>query len=141
VTLAVSAIVLVAAALALVSLARAIKAAGGRPASRFERALARPGASSPPRVEELQKLETAVVLGLGGEQEYGRRLAPVLREAAAGRLAVRRGLQLERADEARAALGAEAWELVRPDRLPPEKPARGPSAAELRRAIEAIEDL
>ena len=53
-------------------------------------------------------------------------LRPIVREIAAARLA-RHGVSLDRQPErARALLGAQTWELVRPDR---EAPAGGPAAA------------
>ena len=49
------------------------------------------------------------------------RLRPTLRETAAGLLAVRRGIELDREpDRGARALGDETWQLVRPDREPPD---------------------
>jgi hypothetical protein len=140
-TVAVSVILLVACAVALAILARAIGTAGRPPASRFERALAGRPRPAPARLDTLGSLESAVSLGLAGGREFDRWLAPILRDAAAARLAVRRGFGLERAEAARRLLGDETWELLRPDRARPEAGSPAPSAAELRRAIEAIEGL
>jgi hypothetical protein len=141
VTIAVSASLLVGCATALAILARGIGTAARRPASRFERALARRPRPPDARIDALRTLETAVSLGLAGGQEFDRRLAPVLRDAAAARLAVRRGFGLDRGEAARRALGDETWELLRADRPPREARGSAPSAVELARAIEAIEEL
>jgi hypothetical protein len=80
---------------------------------RRERAPARPG--------ELAKLEREVALAAGSSFDLHFRLRPVLREIAAHRLATRRGLALDGGTlDVRELLGAELWEIVRPDRLPPD---------------------
>jgi hypothetical protein len=71
------------------------------------------------------------------------RLRPILREIAAHRLWMRFGVDLDREPErARELVGANAWELVRPDRLPPsDRLARGPAPADLRVVVEELERL
>ncbi|MEN3310954.1 MAG: hypothetical protein V7645_283 [Actinomycetota bacterium] len=71
------------------------------------------------------------------------RLRPILREVAAHRLWMRFGVDLDRDHErARELVGANAWELVRPDRLPPsDRLARGPAPADLRVVVEELERL
>ena len=71
------------------------------------------------------------------------RLRPVFRDIAAHRLRARYGVDLDReAGRARELVGAPAWELVRPDRPPPEdRLARGPAVAELARVIDELEAI
>jgi hypothetical protein len=92
---------------------------------------------------DLARIEREVTLGVASTYDFHFRLRPTLRETAAALLAVRRGIDLDREpDRARQALGDEIWELVRPDRPPPEdRLARGLEPARLRRAVEALEAL
>jgi hypothetical protein len=95
------------------------------------------------RVKQLERLEREVTLGRHNGWDLHNRLRPTLREIAAGLLAARRGVDLEREPERAAALlGEDAWELVRPDRLaPPHRHAPGVPAAVLDRAVSALERL
>lgn len=93
------------------------------------------------RPPQLERLERAVTLGVAGAFDFHARLRPVLRDAAAARLAVARGVELD-SPAGRAALGDEAWELLRPDREPPDdRFAPGISAAGLRALVEDLERL
>jgi hypothetical protein len=69
------------------------------------------------------------------------RLRPILREIAAHRLWMRFGVDLDREQErARELIGANAWELVRPGRLPPsDRLAPGPPSADLRVVVDELE--
>jgi hypothetical protein len=71
------------------------------------------------------------------------RLRPILREIAAHRLWMRFGVELDGEQErARELVGANAWELIRPDRPPPsDRLARGPTPADLRVVVEELERL
>jgi hypothetical protein len=70
------------------------------------------------------------------------RLRPRLRELATGLLESRHGIVLDDEPEAaRALLGDEAWELLRPDRPTPKERARGPSPAALERVVVSLERL
>ena len=71
------------------------------------------------------------------------RLRPILREIAQQRLATRHGLTLDRDTAAsRAVVGEETWELVRPDREPPDlRYAPGVHAGELRHVVAALERI
>lgn len=74
---------------------------------------------------DLMRITDLVTGGLGSAADVHRRVRPLLREIAAGRLAGR-GISLERDPEAaRALLGDGLWELVRPGRPLPSDP-RGP---------------
>ncbi len=94
---------------------------GGRPqrTRRFEAALRRPAPAASQPVE-LLRMERELVLGVADAAHAHRRLLPLLRAAAAARLASRHGVELDRRPEAaRALLGEAAWELLRPDRPEP----------------------
>ena len=122
-----------------VALGRALRPAGP---SAFESGLAPPHLPKE-RVKQLERLEREVTLGRQNAWDLHTRLGPTLRETAAGLLAGRHGVDLER-EPARAAsvLGADAWELVRPDHAPPQhRHAPGVDAAVLERAIAALERL
>jgi hypothetical protein len=110
--------VVIVAALALLLLVRhARKATQHRP--RFEAALrGRTAKASAP--VELLRVERELELGIASAGSAHHRLMPLLRSAAAARLASRHGVELDRRpDAARALLGEEAWELLRPDRPEP----------------------
>ena len=118
--------------------------ASTRPAgpSTFEDALTREE-PEPRGLAELHRLEREVELGAAGAFDLHYRLVPVLREIARGLLGTRRGIDLDRRPEqARAALGDAAWELVRPDReAPTDRLAPGPGMAPIARTIDALDAL
>ncbi len=107
-----------------------------RRAARKDRARPRP-----PR--ELVELENLTALGAGDAGDLHFRLRPRLRSLATSLLESRRGISLERQPDASCALlGDETWELVRPDRPPPEdERARGASAAALEQVVVSLERL
>ena len=110
--------------------------------SAFELGLRRPSLPVE-RVKQLEQLEREVTLARHNAWDLHTRLRPTLSETAAGLLAARRGVDLER-EPARAAslLGADGWELVRPDYAPPQnRHAPGVGAAALDSAISALEHL
>ena len=71
------------------------------------------------------------------------RLRPILCEITAHRLWMRFGVDLDREQErARELIGPNAWELVRPDRLPPDdRLAPGPESADLRVVVDELERI
>ena len=103
----------------------------------------------PPRTSKrrppasLAQIEHEAALGVAGAFGLHFRLRPRLRAIAGGLLRSRRGISLD--DDplrARAALGDATWELVRPDRGPPEdRLGRGLPHAELLRTIDVLERL
>src|SRR5262249_5951663 len=102
-------------------------------ASEFEQALAR-GRHHPTRPTDLLRIERELSLGAASAGHLHARLLPLLREAASARL----GFDLRRAPaRARAALGDEAWELLRPDRAAPDD--RHGTGAPLRKLEHCIE--
>jgi hypothetical protein len=129
--------------LLILGLVRATSRAGrSGDASLYERALRRQG-RRPERPRELAKLEREVALAAGSSFDVHFRLRPVLREVAAHRLATRRGADLDTGSaEVRDALGEELWELVRPDREPPDdRFGPGLPLARLRVAVDRLERI
>jgi hypothetical protein len=106
--------------LALVRTTRVAQPGSGR--SPFELALrpAKPRSERPPELEQLER-QLALAVTTAFDVHY--RLRHVVREVAAQRLWVRHAVDLEAAAErAESLMGAEVWELVRPDRPPPTDP-------------------
>lgn len=100
----------------------------------------RPAESLP----QLTFLERRLSVAQATSFELHHRLRPLAREVAAARLARHHGIDLDRQPErARAVLGdGRAWELVRPDREPPEdRLARGWRLGELRALIDELESI
>ena len=134
-------LVLLAAGLGLVVGAIAESQAEEEP-SGFDDALAR-REDPPERLADLKRLERETALAQSSAFDLHYRLRPVLREVATGLLAVRRGVSLDRQPErARELLGAETWELVRPDREPPvDRAGPGIDTPALRRVVGSLEAL
>lgn len=133
--------VVLVAALALLLLVRHSRP-GARRVSHFEAAMhARP--AQPPVPVELLRVERELELGIANAGSAHHRLLPRLRTAAAARLAARHGVELDRRpDVARALLGDEAWELLRPDRPePPDRFAPGVPREIVAAVVERVESL
>jgi hypothetical protein len=130
---------LLAGATLVVALA-ALRRAYPRPPRR--RSARRPGGERA-RPRTLARIEDELALGAASSFDLHHRVRPRLRGIADDLLRARRGVSLEQeAERARAALGDTAWELVRPERPPPEdRQARGIPISELRTVVEALERL
>jgi hypothetical protein len=131
------------AAIALIVLVRhSHESAAPQRAPRFEAALRGRPATTPQPVE-LMRVERDLELGIAGAAHAHHRLLPLLRAAAIARLATHRGIELERRpDAARAVLGEDAWELLRPDRPEPEdRFAPGVPRDRVTSLIERVESL
>ena len=129
--------------IALVAVLRAlVRAYPPAPRSPLEDAIVR-RTPAEERLPSLARLEREVTLGAVSSYDLHYRLRPTLRETAAGLLAVRRGIALDAEPQrARAALGEETWQLVRPDREPPDdRLARGLGEDDLRAVVESLEAL
>jgi hypothetical protein len=115
---------------------------GERRVPRFEAALRgrTPTASEP---VELLRMERELELGIANAASAYYRLLPLLRAAAEARLASRHGVELDRRpDAARALLGEEAWEWLRPDRpAPADRFGRGVPRERVSALIELVESL
>jgi len=125
--------------LALVRATRAQAPAGGP--SNFDRALA----DMRGRPLDTGELALARDLDLSTMSAFHLhvRLRPLLREIAAHRLRARYGIELD-AEPARARefVGPAAWDVVRPDRLPPDdRLAAGPPASSFRELVADLEKI
>jgi hypothetical protein len=94
------------------------------------------------KLDSLDRAESLVMIAVSNAGDVHWRLRPVLREVAAAGLHGR-GVDLDGDPAAaRAVLGEEAWQLVRPDRpRPPDVFAPGIAPAELDRVLVVLEDL
>jgi hypothetical protein len=112
-----------------------------RSPSRFDSALATMRSTAPPN--RGLTLERDVELSRLNGFHFHMRLRPVLREIAALRLRRRYGVELDREPaRARELVPSAAWEVVRPDRRPPQdRLASGPSLASLREVVSELERL
>lgn len=112
------------------------------PAQRFEQAL-RKQKPAPSQAVEFLRMERELSLGMADADHAHRRLLPLLRSAAAARLASKHGIALERRPEtARSLLGDDVWELLRPDRPEPEdRHATGLKQEEIVAVIASVEAL
>jgi hypothetical protein len=141
VTLALRIYALVACALVLVLLLTLLRRAYPPPRPlRPRRKHRRAEPSIPP---SLERIEQQTALGVSGSFDLHHRLRPRLRGLASELLAARRGISLDDDPErARALLGDEAWEVVRPDRPPPEdRLARGLPINQIGRVVQSLERL
>ncbi len=121
---------------ALVRITRTAVPSAGR--SPFDAAL-RTRPREERRVAEVVKLEREVSLSLAQAYDLHYRLRPTLREIARARLSMRSGIDLD-SPAAAAVLGEDAWELLRPDREPPEeRGAPGISRGELSALVDRLE--
>jgi hypothetical protein len=135
--------VVIVAALSLIVLIRHPGWGSGSPrARRFEAAVRgrAPAASQP---VEFLRMERELELGIAGAAHAHHRLLPLLRAAAEARLSSRHRIELDRrADAARALLGEEAWELLRPDRPEPaDRFAPGVPRSRVAAVIDRVESL
>jgi hypothetical protein len=96
----------------------------------------------PERLRQLEELERAVDFALGTAFDLHFRLRPHLVRVATTRLAAR-GVNLRtQPDRACALLGPDVWDLVRPDREPPEDRAgHGADLARLRRVVDQLDAI
>jgi hypothetical protein len=102
---------------------------------------ASPARPQPP--SSLGRIEHEAALGVVGSFDLHYRFVPRLRSIASGLLTSRRRISLDEQPEvARDALGEETWEIVRPNRPPPEdRLARGISPEGLGRVVDSLERL
>ncbi|HTZ06964.1 MAG TPA: hypothetical protein VMB53_14600 [Gaiellaceae bacterium] len=138
-----AAYVLVLAAIVLVVLERVLRTDAAPDALWiFDRALQRT-TQAPMRPPALVVTERDITLGSSNAGHFHARVLPVLREAAATRLAAHHNVDLERQpDAARRLLGDDAWEVVRPDRVEPADPyAPGVPLAQVRAVVDTLEAL
>jgi hypothetical protein len=128
-------------AIVLVVAVAALVDAVPRRASAFDAAFAprRPVRARPASLAHVER-ELALAAGTAFDVHY--RLRPTVRTLAAG-LLDRRGVDLDRMpDRAEALVGSDVWELVRPDRAPPEdRAAPGLELERIERTVASLERL
>jgi hypothetical protein len=109
---------------------------------RFE-AVLRTQARTAPETSDLPRMERELELSLAYADHAHRKLLPVLRTAAAARLSMRHGIELERQpDAARRLLGEQTWDLVRPDRpAPADGLGPGPPEEDIAAVVARLESL
>lgn len=100
----------------------------------------------PPRDERVMQLEalSSRLSSAGGSTfDLHYRLRPLLREIAAARLARGHGIDLDRQPErSQTLIGEQLWELIRPDRNPPDdRFAKGISDAQVDALIDQLEAI
>lgn len=132
---------IVVAAIGMAAVTRAMRESRFDDPSAFEQQLTRER-TPPTRPNELIRVERDLLLGTESAGHFHARLLPLLRGAAAARLA-HHGVDLARQPEAaRQLLGDELWTFVRTDRDgPADLYAAGPSVRVVRRLVEQIEAL
>ncbi len=129
-------------AIALVASLAATKVAIPPHRSSFELAF-QPSASVPSHPASLLKVEREVAMARETAFDVHFRLRPLLRPIAGGLLLARLGIDIDRAPErARESIGAETWDLLRPDRsAPADRAAPGFSVDRIDRIVGELEDL
>jgi hypothetical protein len=135
----VAAYVLVVAAIVLASITRSLAAASRQETpSQFEYLIGRPR-DEQGRPNELVRVEREITLGTSNAGHLHTRLLPLLREAAAARIGAD---FVRRPEQARALLGDDVWELLRPDRpVPIDRNGPGLPMRRLRHVVETLEGL
>jgi hypothetical protein len=107
-------------------------------ATLFEHVLSRK-APHPTRPSDIVRIEREITLGTTSAGHLETRLLPLLTDAAAARLGIDFDLH---PDRARAALGEETWELLRPDRAEPvDRSAPGLPIRRVRAVVDRLERL
>jgi len=102
-----------------------------------------PGLRRRRRPTEIELLEGRLLTAARNAADFHMRLRPILREIATARLARRHGVSLDRdVAAARALLGEELWEVVRPDRPEPlDRTAPGPGLEALGPLVMRLEEV
>lgn len=136
--------VIAVAAIVLISLVRDFRQ-GTEPeeASRLDEALRERPKKTAARPPAFIAMEREIEQGIEHAGQAHRRLLPLLRTAAAARLALHHGVELEnRPDVARTLLGEEAWAYLRPDRPQPvDRHGPGLSRETIAALVERVEAL
>jgi hypothetical protein len=136
--------VIVVGALVIRLLVQAVRFATSAPGPfPFDRALRQPDEEGIPRATEPDRIAFEVGASTYRALELHHRFRRRLRRLAADRLAVENGVELDADPEAaRSLLGAEAWNLLRPDHEPPEdRFGPGMPIENIGRIVTAVEDL
>lgn len=128
--------------LAFLAFMRLVQALYPRVPSPFDASIRRHEISAE-RPASLGRLEREVSMAGSAAFDVHFRLRPVITELATELLSSRRGIDLERDPErARAALGEDVWEIVRPGRpQPAERHGSGIGEEKLGRVVTALESV
>ena len=123
--------------------ARAREILGGTPSTSRPPRRRRRGPRSRNPLKELSRIEATLSVSPSSAKETYHRLRPILREIAADRLEVGRRIDLD--DDpvrAHAALGDEAWALLRPDvSIPEDRSLPGPSLIRSEEIVATLEAI
>jgi len=114
------------------------------PRTQLRRSLRPPAPAPEPRIDQFEKIRHALESVAWGETYVFESLRPIVREIVATDLLHQHGVDLDRSpQEAHAILGdGYAWDLARPDRMPPRDPrARGWSRDEIDKLLDELEAL
>jgi len=130
-------------AIALLAALVAIGVAVPSRASAFDRTFRHLAPSGGEAPAALLKVQREVTMARETAFDVHYRLRSLLRPIAGGLLLARFGIDLDRSPErARETVGAEAWELLRPDRSPPaDRAAPGITVDQLDRVVSELEEL
>jgi hypothetical protein len=109
----------------------------------FDQALRLPPVQEIPRAREPDRIAFEVGAATHRALELHHRFRRRLRRLAADRLAAEHGVEMDvDRDAARALLGGEAWDLLRPDHVPPEdRFGPGMPIEGVTKIVTAVEDL
>ena len=136
--------VIVVGALVIRLLVQAVRVATSAPGPfPFDEALLQPPEQEIPRAREPDRIAFEVGAATYRALELHHRLRRRLRRLAADRLAAEHGVDLDAdRDASRSLLGAEAWDLLRPDHEPPEdRFGPGMPIEDVTKIVTAVEDL
>ena len=136
--------VIVVGALVIRLLVQAVRVATSAPGPfPFDQALHQPPEREIPRAREPDRIAFEVGASTHRALELHNQFRRRLRRLAADRLAAEHGVDLDAGrDAARSLLGAEAWDLLRPDHEPPEdRFGPGMPVEDVTKIVTAVEDL
>ena len=136
--------VIVVGALVIRLLVQAVRVATSAPGPfPFDQALRQPRGREIPRAREPDRIAFEVGAATHRALELHHPVRRRLRRLAADRLAAEHGVDLDAdRDAARSLLGAEAWDLLRPDHEPPEdRFGPGMPVGDITKIVTAVEDL
>ena len=135
-TLAIEIVTLVVGAIVIIAVLPTAPVTHNRPVRRGPRV----GPAQRVRSVDLERLERVTAWGRSSPALVDLRLRPVLREIAIARLR-RRGIELDRGDDARELLGERLWELVKARPLLEDPRGPGVSLSELEALTERLESI
>jgi hypothetical protein len=125
---------------AILGALRALEPGKWEARSVFERSAEKPPRPEP--IAELERMDRVLVLAASSAFDVHHRLRPLLRDLTSERLYAHHGVELDREPErARALVGDELWEVVRPGRELELRSGPGLPLADTARLVLALERL